>query len=390
VVPDSLSRLVVAPSAIYALLIAAVITFALTPVAMRAAWRLGVVDRPGGRRIHDRPIPLLGGVAIFLGILVAVLPNLDVDRRYASILIGAGLICLLGVVDDRFGIPPLPKLLGQIACAAIPVATGMTIDSITIPLIEPSTVSFGILAYPLTIIFIVAVANVVNLADGMDGLAAGVCGISALTFAILALSLGRISAGVMAAAVAGACLGFLPWNFNPAKVFMGDSGALVLGFLLACVSIQGVMKTAAALSLVFPLVVLLVPILDTSFVILKRLKSGQSIASADKNHFHHRLLRVGYTQRQAVGLLYAWSGVLAAFALAIRLFPYRTEGIWNLWPSIGLTLFGLIALFVTYYVVVALEIIKYRHLRRIGLLRRSTATDETPLPRPSLRRRSRA
>ena len=389
-VPDSLSRLVVAPSAIYALLIAAVITFALTPVAMRAAWRLGVVDRPGGRRIHDRPIPLLGGVAIFLGILMAVLPNLDLDRRYASILIGAGLICLLGVVDDRFGIPPLPKLLGQIACAAIPVATGMTIDSITIPLIEPSTVSFGVLAYPLTIIFIVAVANVVNLADGMDGLAAGVCGISALTFAILALSLGRISAGVMAAAVAGACLGFLPWNFNPAKVFMGDSGALVLGFLLACVSIQGVMKTAAALSLVFPLVVLLVPILDTSFVILKRLKSGQSIASADKNHFHHRLLRVGYTQRQAVGLLYAWSAVLAAFALAIRLFPYRTDGTWNLWPTIGLTLFGLIALFVTYYVVVALEIIKYGHLRRIGLLRRSTATDETPLPRPSLRRRSRA
>lgn len=389
-VPDSLSRLVVAPSAIYALLIAAVITFALTPVAMRAAWRLGVVDRPGGRRIHDRPIPLLGGVAILLGIVVAVLPNLDVDRRYASILIGAGLICLLGVIDDRFGIPPLPKLLGQIACAAIPVATGMTIDSITIPFIEPSTVSFGVLAYPLTMVFIVAVANVVNLADGMDGLAAGVCGISALTFAILALSLGRISAGVMAAAVAGACLGFLPWNFNPAKVFMGDSGALVLGFLLACVSVQGVMKTAAALSLVFPLVVLLVPILDTSFVILKRLKSGQSIASADKNHFHHRLLRVGYTQRQAVGLLYAWSAVLAAFALAIRLFPYRTEGTWNLWPSIGLTLFGLIALFVTYYVVVALEIIKYGHLRRVGLLRRSTATDETPLPRPSLRRRSRA
>jgi UDP-GlcNAc:undecaprenyl-phosphate/decaprenyl-phosphate GlcNAc-1-phosphate transferase len=390
VVPDSLSRLVVAPSAIYALLIAAVITFALTPVAMRAAWRLGVVDRPGGRRIHDRPIPLLGGVAILLGIVVAVLPNLDVDRRYASILIGAGLICLLGVFDDRFGIPPLPKLLGQIACAAIPVATGMTIDSITIPFIEPSTVSFGLLAYPLTMIFIVAVANVVNLADGMDGLAAGVCGISALTFAILALSLGRISAGVMAAAVAGACLGFLPWNFNPAKVFMGDSGALVLGFLLACVSIQGVMKTAAALSLVFPLVVLLVPILDTSFVILKRLKSGRSIASADKNHFHHRLLRVGYTQRQAVGLLYAWSAVLAAFALSIRLFPYRTEGTWNLWPSIGLTLFGLVALFVTYYVLVALEIVKYGHLRRIGLLRRSAATDETPVPRPTLRRRSRA
>ncbi len=385
--PDTLSRLVVSPSAIYALVLAMVVVFALTPVAMRLAWRIGVVDVPGGRRIHERPIPLLGGVAIFLGILVAVLPNLDVDRRYTSILLGAGAICLLGVIDDRFGIPPLPKLIGQIVCAAIPVATGMTIDSITIPLIEPSTVAFGALAYPLTIIFIVAVANVVNLADGMDGLAAGVCAISALTFAVLALSLGRISAGVLAAAIAGACLGFLPWNFNPAKIFMGDSGALVLGFLLACVSIQGVMKTAAALALVFPLMVLMVPILDTSFVILKRLKSGQPIASADRNHFHHRLLRVGYTQRQAAVLLYLWSLVLAAFALAVRFFPYRTDGHWNLWPTVGLTLFALVALGVTLYIVIALELLKYGHLRRIGLYRRSDHADTAPLPRPTLRRR---
>lgn len=385
-VPDALSRAVLAPSAIYALVIAAVVAFALTPVMMRVAWRLGVVDKPGGRRIHDRPIPLLGGVAMLLGIVAAVLPNLDLDRRYGLILLGAALMCLLGALDDRYGIPPLPKLLGQIACAAIPVANGMTIDAVTIPFVEPSTVSFGLLAYPLTILFIVAVANVVNLADGMDGLAAGVCAISAITFAILALSLGRISAAVLAAAIAGACLGFLPWNFNPAKVFMGDSGALVLGFLLACVSIQGVMKTAAALALVFPLVVLLVPILDTSFVILKRLKSGRSIASADRSHFHHRLLRVGYTQRQAVALLYAWSGVLAAFALAVRLFPYRTDGEWNLWPTIGLTAFGLIALAVTYYVIVALELLKYGHLRRVGLLRRAAAPDEAPLPRPFARR----
>ena len=384
-VPDSLSRAVLAPSAVYALVIAAVVAFALTPLMMRVAWRLGVVDKPGGRRIHDRPIPLLGGVAMFLGILAAVAPNLDLDRRYVMILLGAALICLLGALDDRFGIPPLPKLLGQIACAAIPVADGMTIDSITIPFVQPSTVSFGILAYPLTILFIVAVANVVNLADGMDGLAAGVCAISAITFAILALSLGRISAAVLAAAIAGACLGFLPWNFNPARIFMGDSGALLLGFLLACVSIQGVMKTAAALALVFPLVVLLVPILDTSFVILKRLKAGRSIASADRSHFHHRLLRVGYTQRQAVALLYAWSGVLAAFALAIRLFPYRTDGQWNLWPTVGLTLFGLIALAVTYYVIVALEILKYGHLRKVGLLRRADAPDEAPVPRPFAR-----
>ena len=383
--PDAFSRAVLAPSAIYALVLAAVVVALMTPVLMRVAWRLGVVDRPGGRRIHDRPIPLLGGVAMLAGILAAVAPNVDVDERYRMILLGAVAICLLGAIDDRFGIPPLPKLLGQIACAAIPVASGMTIDAVTIPLIQPSAVSFGVLAYPLTIVFIVAVANVVNLADGMDGLAAGVCAISAITFAILALSLGRISAAVLAAAIAGACLGFLPWNFNPAKVFMGDSGALLLGFLLACVSIQGVMKTAAALALVFPLVVLLVPILDTSFVILKRLKSGRSIASADRSHFHHRLLRVGYTQRQAVGLLYAWSGVLAAFALAVRLFPYRTDGAWHLWPTIGLTLFALVALGVTYYVVVALELLKYGHLRRVGLLRKAPAPDEAPLPRPFAR-----
>ena len=383
--PDAFSRAVLAPSAIYALVLAAVVVALMTPVLMRVAWRLGVVDRPGGRRIHDRPIPLLGGVAMLAGILAAVAPNVDVDERYRMILLGAVAICLLGAIDDRFGIPPLPKLLGQIACAAIPVASGMTIDAVTIPLIQPSAVSFGVLAYPLTIVFIVAVANVVNLADGMDGLAAGVCAISAITFAILALSLGRISAAVLAAAIAGACLGFLPWNFNPAKVFMGDSGALLLGFLLACVSIQGVMKTAAALALVFPLVVLLVPILDTSFVILKRLKSGRSIASADRSHFHHRLLRVGYTQRQAVGLLYAWSGVLAAFALAVRLFPYRTDGTWHLWPTIGLTLFALVALGVTYYVVVALELLKYGHLRRVGLLRKAPAPDEAPLPRPFAR-----
>lgn len=386
VVPDAFSRLVLAPSAVYAILLAAVVAFALTPVMMRVAWRLGVVDKPGGRRIHDRPIPLLGGVAILLGILTGAAVNLEVDGRYAAILGGAALICLLGAIDDRFGMPPLVKLLGQIACAAIPVANGMTIDGVTIPFIEPSAVSFGLLAYPLTILFIVAVANVVNLADGMDGLAAGVCAISAITFAILALSLGRISAGVLAAAIAGACLGFLPWNFNPARIFMGDSGALVLGFLLACVAVQGVMKTAAALALVFPLVVLAVPILDTSFVILKRLRAGRSIASADRSHFHHRLLRVGYTQRQAVALLYAWSGVLAAFALAVRLFPYRTDGSWNLWPTIGLTVFGLVALAVTYYVIAALEILKYRHVRRLGLLRTADAPDDAPVPRPFARR----
>ena len=188
------------------------------------------------------------------------------------------LISALGAIDDGDpGLSPPLKFLGQAGCAIIPVSQGVTIDHFTLPFIDP--VSLGAIQYPITVVFIVAVANIVNFADGMDGLAAGLCLISAGTFCVLALSLDRFAAATLAAAVCGACLGFLPWNFHPAKIFMGDAGSLPLGFLLASMSITGVMKTAAALALVFPLIVLLVPILDTSFVILKRLKYSQSVTS---------------------------------------------------------------------------------------------------------------
>ncbi len=301
-------------------------------------------------------------------------------------MIGAILICALGAVDDAVGMAPPLKFLGQAGCAIIPVSQGVTIDHFTLPFIDP--VSLGWIQYPLTVAFIVAVANIVNFADGMDGLAAGLCLISAGTFCILALSLDRFAAATLAAAVCGACLGFLPWNFHPAKIFMGDAGSLPLGFLLASMSITGVMKTAAALALVFPLIVLLVPILDTSFVILKRLKYGQSVTAADRNHLHHRMLRVGYSQRQAALVLYGWCLVLAAFALAVRFLHYKDpEGAVDVGQTLALSAFAIVALAASAFVVYELEIIKYRHLRMIGIARNADPEDDVPLVAERRRRR---
>ncbi len=387
-VPDIIAQRVSAPSALYAFVIAALVVGLVgTPLAIRAARRFGIVDRPGGRRIHAKPVPLLGGLAIMLGIVVAVILNLPFTRDdYGAIVIGAILISALGAVDDAIGVSPPLKFIGQAGCAIIPVSQGVTIDHFTLPFIDP--VSLGWIQYPVTVVFIVAVANIVNFADGMDGLAAGLCLISAGTFCILALSLDRFAAATLAAAVCGACLGFLPWNFHPAKIFMGDAGSLPLGFLLASMSITGVMKTAAALALVFPLIVLLVPILDTSFVILKRLKYGQSVTAADRNHLHHRMLRVGYSQRQAALVLYGWCLVLAAFALAVRFLHYKDpQGAVDWGQTVALSGFALVALTASAFVVYELEIIKYRHLRMIGIARNADPEDDVPLVAERRRRR---
>ena len=377
--PDIVTRNVAAPSAVYAFLIAlAFVGLVGTPVAMALARRFDVMAPPGGRRIHSRPTPLLGGVAIVVGVLLASLPNLPLNPQYEAILLGTVLICVLGAVDDAVALRPWVKLVAQTACAAIPISQGVTIDHFTLPGIAPVG-DLGNLQYPITFLFVVGVANTVNFIDGLDGLAAGLCAIAALTFAVLAVSLQREATAVLAAAVAGGCLGFLRWNFNPARIFMGDSGSQPLGFLLAAMSIQGVMKTAAAVAVVAPLVVLLVPILDTSFVILKRLKYGRPLAGADQNHFHHRMLRLGYTQRRAALLLYAWCAVLAGFALAVSFLPPHRHGDWHLGPALLLSAIGAFAIAVSGYVVYALEILKYRHLRLLGLARRVDAPGDLPL-----------
>ena len=255
---------------------------------------LGVVDRPDERRVNRRPIPRLGGLAIFLGIIVPSLAFLDLSGEMRGILLGAAVACVVGAVDDFRGLDPIPKLAGQVLAAAIPTAFGVWIDHFTLPFVGAVDLPAAI-GVPLTIVWIVAVMNMVNFLDGLDGLAAGVCGIAGITFSVLALSLGKADAAILSAIVAGACIGFLRHNFFPARIFMGDSGALVLGFTLATVSVAGLLKTASTIVLFLPLVVLAVPIIDTSFVVAKRLKYGRPIYSADRSHLHHRFLNIGFS-----------------------------------------------------------------------------------------------
>jgi UDP-GlcNAc:undecaprenyl-phosphate GlcNAc-1-phosphate transferase len=229
----------------------------------------------------------------------------------------------------------------------------------------------------LTLVWIVAIMNMVNFLDGLDGLAAGICGISGATFAVIALSLGKPEAAVLSAIIAGACLGFLRHNFYPARIFMGDSGALLMGFLLATVSIQGLLKTAATVALFFPLLALAVPIFDTSFVVLRRLKHREPLYLPDQAHLHHRFLRRGFTQRRAVLYLYAWCAILGGAALATRFVPFREAGEWHLWPTVVVALVGAIAVGATFYIVMILEILKLTRVRAWAERRREAKDEQS-------------
>ena len=313
------------PEVLWGALIAFAVVVVLTPAVGGMARLLGVVDKPDERRLNKRPIPRLGGLAIFLGILVPSLAFLDLSGEMRGIMLGAAVACVVGAVDDFRGLDPLPKLAGQVAAAAIPCAFGVWIDHFTFPFVGVVDLPAWV-GMPLTVLWIVAVMNMVNFLDGMDGLASGVCAIAGLTFATLALSLGKIDAAVLSAVVAGACIGFLRHNFFPARIFMGDSGALVLGFTLATVSVAGLLKTASTVVLVLPLLVLAVPILDTSFVVAKRLKYRRPISSPDRSHLHHRFMEIGFSQRRAAVTMWAWTASLGAAALATRFIPFRAEG----------------------------------------------------------------
>jgi UDP-GlcNAc:undecaprenyl-phosphate GlcNAc-1-phosphate transferase len=354
-------------------LVAFLLAVLLTPVVSQAAWRAGIVDTPTEeRRLHARPTPLLGGLAIFAAIAIpaAALGN---DHGFWGIIAGAALMAMLGALDDIHPLHPAVKLGGMMAIASIPAFLGITIDHVTLPVL--GVFDLGWWQYPVTIVWIVAIANIVNFIDGMDGLAAGFCGIAALTFAVLAASLGREDAAAICAIVAGATLGFLRYNFHPATIFMGDAGALMLGYLLAAMAIQGVLKTAAAVSLVLPLVILALPILDTSFVIAKRLKYGRPIYEADRSHFHHRFANIGFSQRRAALYVYAWCVSLSAFALAVRFVPSHEDG-WDPVSVLVLGGFGVMALISSVYVVLLLEIIKLRRMRALRPFRRDT--DDMP------------
>jgi len=347
---------------VYGAAVALAVVVLLTPAVGGMARLFGVVDRPGGRRQHARPVPRLGGLALFLGIIVPALAFLDLGRETRGLLLGAAVATTVGAVDDFRGLRWWEKLGGQTAAAAIPTGFGVWVDRFTFPFIGVHELSAWV-GIPLTVLWIVALMNMVNFLDGLDGLAAGVCGIAGATFSLIALSLGRPNAAVLSAIVLGACLGFLRHNFYPARIFMGDSGALLLGFVLAAVSVQGLLKTAATVALFFPLLVLAVPILDTGFVVARRLKYRQPIFVGDRAHLHHRFLRIGFSERRAVAYIWVWCAILAGTALATRFLSPRPHGDWRLWRILADAGIGLVALASSLYMVYLLEIVKLANPR---------------------------
>ncbi len=348
--------------AVLAFVAAAAIAWLLVPLAERLAFRVGAIDVPKERGLHDKPMPRLSGLAILVAVEVAGWIWLPGEGESRSILIGAVAIAAVGVVDDVQGLSAFPKLVGQIAAATIPVLAGVRVDNLTLPFV--GGFELGWTAYPLTVLGIVAVVNVINFLDGVDGLAAGVCAIAAVTLAAIALSLERNDAGVLAALTAGAALGFLRHGFPPASSFMGDTGSNLLGFLLATASVQGALKTNAVIALALPLMVLAVPILDTGFVVAKRLKYRQPIYQADSWHFHHRMANIGFSQRRTVAYLYAWTLVMAALALALRFIPYSdNHGHFNAGWTVLMGVLIVAALAYSVYLIYVLEILKLRRGR---------------------------
>ncbi len=347
---------------VYGAALALVIVVLLTPAVGGMARILGVVDRPGGRRINHNPVPRLGGLALFFGIFVPALAFLPLGHETKGLLLGMAVATTVGAIDDFRGLVWWEKLGGQIAAAAIPTGFGIWVQRFTFPILGVHALPEWV-GIPLTIFWIVAIMNMVNFLDGLDGLAAGVCAISGATFCVIALSLGRPEPAILAAIVLGACVGFLRHNFYPARIFMGDSGALLLGFTLGALAVQGLLKTAAVATLLFPLLVLAVPILDTSFVVAKRLKYGEPVTKADRYHLHHRFLNIGYSQKRAALTMWGWCAILAGAALATRFLHPHAHGDWKTGPTISVACIGAAALAASIYMVYLLEIVKLANPR---------------------------
>ena len=303
-----------------AVAVALVVSLAATPGVKWFAHRVGAIDIPNDeRRVHNKPIPRLGGLAIFIGFVLSVVIFADITRQIQGMLIGAVLIVTIGVIDDIKPLPALLKFFVQIAAALVAVYFGVVIDTFSNPFVFSASqyVHLHSLSIPITVVWIVAITNSVNLIDGLDGLAAGVSIISSVVMLIIALMVSDTNVAIILAALAGACLGFLPYNFNPAKIFMGDTGALLLGYILATMSILGLFKVYALVSFAAPFLVLALPLFDTSFAFLRRLLKGKNPMSPDRGHFHHRLLDMGLSQKQAVVIMYSISGFLGLAAVVV-------------------------------------------------------------------------
>jgi UDP-GlcNAc:undecaprenyl-phosphate GlcNAc-1-phosphate transferase len=310
--------------------------YLVTPLVLWVATRLGILAQPGGRHIHRAPITRLGGIAIYVAFVAAVLAGLPLERSIRvvvdahnilvtipfnpafdqpviGVLLGATMITIVGIFDDVRRISPMEKLFGQLVAAVIPLSFGIGMDVLTNPF--GGMVFLGPFGVALTVVWLVALCNVMNLIDGIDGLAAGIASIAATTVFVASYGRGDAATAILAVALIGATLGFLPFNFNPARIFLGDTGSMLLGYLLGSLSVLGTYKSYTALSLLVPLVALGVPVLDTALSILRRWRTRRPIFEADTEHLHHRLLQRGLSQRQTAIVLYLVTGILGAGAL---------------------------------------------------------------------------
>lgn len=312
---------------ILSMAVAFLLSFVCVPIVRIFAFKYGAVDVPkDNRRMHTVPIPRMGGLAIYFGFLVSYLcftPTIEV--KDIGIILGGTILVAVGIIDDKYALRASVKLLFQIIAAVIPVMLGLKINFITnVNIFSKGTVMMlGALSVPITVIWIIGLTNALNLIDGLDGLAGGIASISAVSLMIVSLFAGRYEMLIPLGAIAGATLGFLPFNINPAKIFMGDTGALFLGYMLACFSVSGFFKSYAAISFLIPFMVLGLPIFDTGFAILRRISKGKPIMSPDRSHLHHKLVDAGFSQRQAVGILCSITGLFSLTAIVLATEGYK-------------------------------------------------------------------
>lgn len=277
----------------------------ITPFVIKLAHAVGATDKPNYRKVHQKIMPRLGGIAIFIGVIVGYFTAGLYSERITGIILGALIIVVLGVLDDIYELSAKWKFLGQLMAACIIVATGLKIEYVSIPFVLESF-DIGVMSIPLTIFWIVGITNAINLIDGLDGLAAGISSIALATIMILAGVAGKELILILSLIVLASTLGFLYYNFHPAKIFMGDTGALFLGYCIAVFSLLGLYKSVTLFSLIIPIIILGVPVFDTAFAILRRLLNNQKISSPDKSHMHHRLIEMGLSHRNTVLVIYGF------------------------------------------------------------------------------------
>ena len=327
--------------AIVAVACAALVSYTTTPPVRLLAFRIGAIDIPtDARRMHKKPIPRIGGLAIFAGFLVATLVFCEPSSQLFAIWIGGGILVILGILDDIFRLPAFIKLVVQLCVAGIAVSFGILIEHITL---FGAHIEFGYFAIPITMLWIVGLSNAINLIDGLDGLSCGVSAITSISIFIVMLITGDYTAALITAILTGSCFGFLPYNKNPAKIFMGDTGALFLGYTLSIISVQGLFKLHTMLSFLVPLSIFALPIIDTLVAIIRRVLHGQSPFHPDRGHFHHKLVDMGFTHKEAVKILYAICGLMGLVAATYTEAMFQ-ESITRIWRTVILLIAALFIL----------------------------------------------